>query len=204
MKNKFAFIALSIILSVLLIGCGSTSAQTNTSTNNNASNKEEVLPLDNTKNFEEAQTPDGTQNTKTQKSIRIFIYDGVDDKIFYKTETVDVTDGALVTAIINSLKINRGDNYCTLPTDLGVKTAKLDTANDQITVNFGEKFVNNMNLGSGAEINVLQSIVNSIGYNFNVSKVYITVNGANYSSGHIIKKDGEPFKVNLDKTTELK
>jgi spore germination protein GerM len=207
MKNKITLIILSMFLVIALIGCNSTSSTTDTNTGSNAksnSTEDEVLPIDNTKNFEEATTSEGKNNTKTEKAIRIYLYDGVNDKIFYKTETVEVTDGALVTAIISSLKENRGENYCTLPADLGVRNAKLDSKNDQITVDFGEKFVNNMNLGSSAEIGVLQTIVNSIGYNFNVSKVYITVNGKNYSSGHIVKNAGEAFDVKYDNITELK
>jgi len=202
MKNKSILIILSIFLSIFLISCGNVSSD-NQNTNTNEENKE-VLPIDNTKQFEEATTSEGTNKTKTEKSIRIYIYDGLEDKVFFKNESVEVTDGALVTAIINSLKKNRGENFCTLPSDLGVKSAKLDTANNKITINFGSKFVNNMNLGSSAESNVLKAIVNSIGYNFGVSNVYITVDGAEYSSGHIAMSDGESFKVNYENITELK
>lgn len=209
MKNKFALLMFPILFSTFLISCGSVSNNNNTNSNsstnsNTSSENKEVLPIDNTKQFEEKTTSEGTNITKTEKSIRIYLYDGVEDKLYYKSESVEVTDGALVTAIIDSLKKDRGENFCTLPSDLGVKNAKLDTENDNITIDFGSKFVNNMNLGSSAEINVLKAIVNSIGYNFGVNKVYITVDGAAYSSGHISMDDGEPFKVDYENTTELK
>lgn len=208
MKNKLILIILSMLLSISFISCNNSSIKTSdvkTGTDTKTTNdNKEVLPIDNTKDFEETSTSEGTNKTKTEKTIKVYFYDGVEDKIFFTNETAVVTDGALVTAIIDLLKKDRGENFCTLPPDLGVKGAKLDKANDKISVNFGGKFVNNMNLGSGSEINVLQSIVNSIGYNFGVSNVYITVDGAEYSSGHILMESNEAFKVNYENTTEIK
>lgn len=206
MKNKFILIVLSMFLSIFLISCNNAStdiSSSKTDTNTTTENKD-VLLIDNTKQFEETTTSEGTNKTKTEKIIKVYLYDGVEDKIFFTNETVVVTDGALVTAIIDSLKMDRGENFCTLPSDLGVKSAKLDMENDKISVNFGGKFVNNMNLGSSAEINVLKAIVNSIGFNFGVSNVYITVDGAEYSSGHILMESKEAFKVDYENTTEIK
>ena len=204
MKNKFLLIVVSMFLSIFLISCNNADISGSKTDTNTTTDNKEVLPIDNTKQFEETTTSEGTNKTKTEKTIKIYLYDGVEDKIFFKNETVEVTDGALVTAIIDSLKKDRGENFCILPSDLGVKSAKLDTANDKISVNFGSKFVNNMNLGSSAESNVLKAIVNSIGYNFGVSNVYITVDGAEYSSGHILMEPKEAFKVDYENTTEIK
>lgn len=202
-KTLFLFIAtLSIIF---LVGCGNTvSKSTNVKTNSNST----VNDKSTTKvtKFEEKSDESGTNNvvTKTEKSVRLFYYNGVDDKIYYQDTTVNVTDGALVTAIINALKTNHGDQYCALDSSIAVKSAKLDTNKSLLTVNFGTTFVNTMNLGGGVETSVLQAVVNSLGYNFGVSNIYITVNGVPYSSGHIILKDGDSFKVDYSNIVKLK
>ena len=59
-----------------------------------------------------------------------------------------------------------------------------------------------MNLGSTGELMLLKSLVNSLGYNFGVSKVYITINGESYSSGHILKGEKEAFSVDYDNCVE--
>ncbi|NLK94479.1 MAG: GerMN domain-containing protein [Clostridiales bacterium] len=208
MKKTLILTAVLLTFSTFLFGCGDSNS--NKDNNNNtvkaeANNSEIGNPTKNTQEFEEKTNANNDKKSIVEtKLIRIYFYDGVNDVIYYKDESVEVTDGALVTAIINSLKVNRGDNYCTLDSNIAVKSAKLDKEKDTLTVNFGEKFVNNMNLGSGAESSVLTSVVNSLGYNFGVSKVYITVNGKEYSSGHIKLEEGEPFTVNYKGVTEFK
>lgn len=203
MRKKILILICSILSTIILVGCG-TKDDTSNSTNNSTINKSEsTTKNDVLETFEENKTSTGATEVKTEKSVRLFYYDGVKDKISYEDTSVEVTDGALVSAIIDSLKNNKGDEYCSLDSDILVKSAKLEKDKDLLTVNFGNKFVNNMNLGSGAEAGVLQAIVNSLGYNFNVSKVYILVDGNEYSSGHILLEDGEVFTVNYENTSEI-
>lgn len=205
MKKTLISTAIFLSLSTLFLGCGDspkTSDNSNDSTKAEAENSQIGNPTKNTQSFEE-ETDEKKSNIET-KLIRVYFYDGVKDLIYYKDESVSVTDGALVTAIINNLKINREEDICKLDSDITVKSAKLDKDKDTLTVNFGDKFVNNMNLGSGAESSVLTAVVNSLGYNFGVSKVYITVNGKEYSSGHIKLETGEAFDVNYKDVKEYK
>lgn len=60
---------------------------------------------------------------------------------------------------------------------------------------FSKQLVSEMNAGSGYEAMILHSITNTLGNYYNVKKVYITVEGAPYSSGHILMKKGEAFTV---------
>lgn len=201
MRKKSLILICSILSTILLIGCGS---KDDTSTNVSVNKSENTSEKSDTVNtFEENKTSSGSTEVKTNKSVRLFYYDGVNDKILYEDTDIKVTDGALVTAIINSLKNDKGENYCKLDSNISVKSAVLDKEKDLLTVNFGSKFVNNMNLGSGAESGVLQSIVNSLGYNFDVSKIYILIDGEEYSSGHILLEEGEAFTVNYEKTSKI-
>lgn len=203
--KKYLSLFLSVLLAFTLVGCGdppNTTVKSNSS-NNNANDKPVSENKEETTTFEETITSSGINSTTTNKNVRLYYYNGATDKIVYKDTTVEVKDGALVTAIIEGLKVNYGDDYCALNSNISVKNAKLDKENDLLTVNFGNTFINNMNLGSGAESAVLQSIVNSLGYNFDVSNIYITVDDNPYSSGHILLEKDETIAVKYNNISSM-
>jgi hypothetical protein len=68
-------------------------------------------------------------------------------------------------------------------------------ADNVVYIDFSEEFTKEMNAGSGYESQILQCITNTIGDYYMVQKVYITVEGEPYSSGHIAMKKGEAFNV---------
>lgn len=205
MKKKIICIALSALVCTSLIACKNTSKnitsnQPDANTEEDSENKDNKTTNTDNKDIDnnnktDTSSKNDNESKSEKKDLRIFYYDIEKDKIIYQTKKVEITDGALVNAIINCYKGSL-DNQCYsgLPDDITVKSAKKD--NDILTVNFGDKFVNNLGYGAGIEGQILQSIVNSLGYNFNVSKVYITVDGKPYASGHIISNENEPFSVN--------
>lgn len=67
-----------------------------------------------------------------------------------------------------------------------------------VYVDFTKELVSEMNAGSEYESMVLQCITNTLGNYYNADKVYITLAGKLYESGHITMKKGEYFKVNYD------
>lgn len=73
-----------------------------------------------------------------------------------------------------------------------------------VYVDFSKEFVTEMNAGSSMENGILTSVVNTLGDYFNVKEVRLTVDGKEYSSGHILMKKGENFKVNYTGITEVK
>jgi hypothetical protein len=102
----------------------------------------------------------------------------VSRKIFEKhfKETPDKDVGVLISSntTIKSLYLNK-DNM--------------------VYVDFSKEFTKEMNAGSGYESQILQCITNTLGDYYMVQKVYITVEGEPYSSGHILMKKGEAFIV---------
>lgn len=64
-----------------------------------------------------------------------------------------------------------------------------------VYIDFSKEFVSEMNAGSSYEGLILQGITNTLGNYYGVKKVYLTVAGQPYSSGHILMKKGETFKV---------
>lgn len=69
-----------------------------------------------------------------------------------------------------------------------------------VYVDFSKEFTQKMNTGSSYENQILQCITNTLGDYYMVKKVYITVEGKPYSSGHILMKKGEPFIVDYKHT----
>lgn len=84
---------------------------------------------------------------------------------------------------INSLEFNRGNRI--------------------IKIDFSKEFISEMNGGSGLEGSILKSIVNTLGNYYGVEKVFISVEGKPYSSGHIAIEDYEYFTVDDSNLVEF-
>ena len=69
-----------------------------------------------------------------------------------------------------------------------------------VYLDLSKEFTKEMNAGSLYESQILQCITNTLGDYYMVKKVYITVEGKPYSSGHILMKKGEAFNVNYKNT----
>ena len=169
---------------------------------NTISKSESTTPTINS-NVSENESSSSSKKEVDQE-IRLYVYDAISGESMYTMKNITIVDGALVSAIINALKDDSSNNFTALNPEIQVKSAKLEKDKDLLTVDFGEKFLNNMDLGGGVEMGMLQSVVNSLGYNFGVSNVCITVNGEGYSSGHVSHKADEPFKVDYSNSIPLK
>ncbi|WP_243240431.1 LysM peptidoglycan-binding domain-containing protein [Clostridium cibarium] len=77
-----------------------------------------------------------------------------------------------------------------------------NATDDMVHVDFSANFVSDLNAGSSYELLSLLSITNAIGRYYNKNKVYITLAGNPYSSGHIEKQPGEPFLTNFSNINE--
>ncbi|MBU3106806.1 GerMN domain-containing protein [Clostridium gasigenes] len=209
MKKKLLVILSILTFSLMLISCNKEISKPNTEAD--LSQDDNIKQNDNIKtNFEEAkdiQSTD-TDNTdvvkKENKSVRLYFYDVVNDNIVYYDDTIEVTDKAVTNALVNALKNpTKPDVTPAIAKNISVTSAKLDKENNIFTMDFKDNFVSEMNLGSGSESNTLKAIVNTIGYNFKVDNVIITLGGKPYSSGHISMNDGESFKVSLENVIKL-
>ncbi len=110
--------------------------------------------------------------------------------------TGDDTKEVLREALINRAKEENNLGLISINT----KINQLYLGDDNVVhVDFSKEFVTDMNLGPGFEQLILQSITNTLGSYYGVEEVAITIEGKAYESGHIIMKEGETFKVNMDK-----
>lgn len=73
-----------------------------------------------------------------------------------------------------------------------------------LEVDFSKELLTDMNAGSSLEIEILKSIVNTLGKFYDAEKIYITVEGSPYESGHFSIKPGEYFQVDDSGIKEFK
>lgn len=98
---------------------------------------------------------------------------------------------------------DQGNSSKLIGPNVKIKSLYLNKDN-MVYIDFSHELLGEMNAGAGYESMILQSIVNTVGAYYGVEKVYLTVEGNPYSSGHIAMKKGEAFTVNLNYSSELK
>lgn len=91
-----------------------------------------------------------------------------------------------------------------IPKEASIKSISLDRDSWTLKVDLSEKFKSEMNAGSSYEIEIISSIVNTLGDFYDVEKVYLTVEDSPYESGHLQLLEDEYFKVDIENIEELK
>ena len=155
-----------------------------------------VLPPEKTTDkVEKEETP--IKPKTISKTLRLYFHDPMSDKKIYLSKNVNITDNAIVTAIINEFKNPPNSSYVAINPNAGVSSAKVNKEANLLTVDFNNSILPN-NIGGGVEGAFIQGIVNTLGYNLGVSNVRITINGKGYSSGHIDLGSSDYFSVNYN------
>lgn len=72
-----------------------------------------------------------------------------------------------------------------------------------LELDFSDEFQGDMNMGSAMEFEILRSIVNTLGKFYDVEKVYLTIDGVPYESGHFAIREGEYFVVDVSDIEEM-
>ena len=117
---------------------------------------------------------------------RIFFYDGNLDSIFYSDEDLEVIGGGVVSALTNALKSPPSSSLASIPSNTGVTSANLDSDNGILTVNLSKDYYEILSsVGSSSEAGILNSLALTYGYNYNVNKVIINIDGKSYYGSHI-------------------
>lgn len=145
------------------------------------------------------------ENSPLTQNIRLFYPNIEDSKIYFIDKTASFNSNDITKLFFEK-------EFKATPSDavgkvLGsnVKINSLYLNDDgMVYVDFSSNLVKEMNAGSGYESMLLQSITNTLGNYYSVDKVYITIEGNPYSSGHIAMKKGEFFKVKTNEALKLK
>jgi len=143
------------------------------------------------------------QNAVYVRRIDIF-YPGIDENIYVQPVTIsfktgDITRLLLMEAI--SKKVQKEDCLPLASTKTRINSMYLGSDNIAY-IDFSEELITEMSVGSGYEAMILQCIANTVGNYYGTDRVYLTVEGKPYESGHIIMYEGETIQVDMSRVKE--
>ncbi len=131
------------------------------------------------------------------QSINLY-YPNMEEDIINSTK-VNIsfnTNDNIKDIIENAIKDISTENQVLTP---NVKINNLYLGNDGIIhIDFSKELISEMNAGAYYESMILQCITNTLGMYYGIEKVYLTIDGEPYESGHIQKKEDEPFTINFE------
>ena len=85
-----------------------------------------------------------------------------------------------------------------------VTSAKLDTEKKILTVNLTKSYYDILTkVGSGSEAGALTSLAMTYGYNYNIDKIIILIDGKPYSGSHIIFSEEQYVNFDLSSAKPL-
>ena len=145
-------------------------------------------------------------NVPLTQTVQFYYPNSNVDKIFYVSKKLSFKTNDITRIIFEKAfkTMPAGKNLArVLSPNAKIKSLYLNKDNS-LYVDFSKEFLTEMNAGSGYESLILKSITNTLGVYYGVNKVYLTVEGKPYASGHIEMKKGEFFKVDLKNTFQLK
>ncbi len=123
-----------------------------------------------------------------------------DIETVYTMEEVDFYTNQRMEELLEDLMKNPPSNDLlpTISKNTVINSIKLDRNSWTLLVDFSQDLLTDMNAGSSLEAEILTSIVNTLGRFYDVDKVYITIEGKTYESGHFVLLDDEFFRVDID------
>ncbi|MCM8710285.1 GerMN domain-containing protein [Clostridium sp. SYSU_GA19001] len=145
-----------------------------------------------------------TENSSFTENVKFYYPNINDEKIYYTEKKLTFKTNDITKITFEKILKESPGKGLGAPLSKNAKIKSLYLNNDVVYVDFSKEFVSEMNAGSGYEAMILDSIVNTLGEYYGVTKVYITVENKPYSSGHIQMKKGETFKVNTKNTVKIK
>jgi len=139
------------------------------------------------------------KDTPFIQTIDVF-YPDADEKIYVETVNLTFHTGDETRVILQEVLSKKGskDSYLQLASAKTLINSLYLGDDNIVYVDFSNEFVQDMNLGAGYELSVLQGVTNTLGNYYGTQKVQITLDGKPYESGHVIMKAGESFEVNLE------
>lgn len=110
----------------------------------------------------------------------------------------DVTISFATNDITRLTLQNRFEEYGMLKGNVGINSLYLND-DGMVYLDVTKNFVPEMANGTAGEYFAIYDLVNTIGRYYGVNNVYMTLDGGNYESGHIVKYKGESFAVDLSR-----
>lgn len=127
-----------------------------------------------------------------------FYYPSVEDmETVYVDKEVEIETNEEIIDIMEYNMKNPGHEKLlpSISENTSINSLELDRGAERAKIDFSSDLVEDMNAGSSMEIEILRSIVNTVGNYYKVEGVYISINGEPYSSGHFSLNEDEFFSV---------
>lgn len=194
MTKKFLSLFLAILTIFALVACINLDELKNTVTNGLNSNtneptkdtniNDEIDDVDKVTDADdieaETSSDDNLPENATKENLRLYFFDTEKLKLYYIDKDIVVIDKAKINALTKAHQENKdNDKFLYLTNKVGVSSAKLD--GDILKIYFNEDFTKLMTLGTSTESGLVQSLVNTYGYNYKVNKVAIYFNNELYT-----------------------
>jgi hypothetical protein len=142
-------------------------------------------------------------DTPFTQTINIY-YPDSDWKLHAEALTLSFRTGDITRLVFEDALKKKASEESYLPlASTNTKINSLYLGEDEIVhADFSPELVTEMNAGAGYELTILQCITNTLGNYYGTDQVSITVDGKPYESGHILMKEGETFRVDMENVIE--
>ena len=163
-----------------------------------------VKVIDTGKDYEVSATLTKMEGNAVRKRFVNFYYPNAqDERIFlYRKEISFTTNDIPKILIINAYKELPKEAVPVLTKNTKVNYLYLNQ-DGRVYLDLTKEFLQEMNAGAGYEGLILQSLANTIGDYYGVSKVMLTIDGKTYESGHIVLEKFEALEVNYDSIVDM-
>ena len=163
-----------------------------------------VKVIDTGKDYEVSATLTKMEGNAVRKRFVNFYYPNAqDERIFlYRKEISFTTNDIPKILIINAYKELPKEAVPVLTKNTKVNYLYLNQ-DGRVYLDLTKEFLQEMKAGAGYEGLILQSLANTIGDYYGVSKVMLTIDGKTYESGHIVLEKFEALEVNYDSIVDM-
>lgn len=183
MRKKFWLMGLVMILTFTLVSCTKDkSEKANDDKSSTEVSEEGTKPSENAEAEDSSKDKDTSSDSKESKkeNCRLFFFDTEKLEEVYVDKEIEIVGGAKVNALTKAHQEFKDNKKLLSLTDKAkVKSAKVD--GDILKVYFDKDFTKEMTLGTATESGLIQSLVDTYGYNYKIKKVAIYVNNELYT-----------------------
>lgn len=196
--KKLLVVVLTLTLAIGFVGCGEKKGDNPKENDKPTIEKQEDQSKDKTEdqskdkdndkeNDKENETAQ-KDNKEEEKEVNLYLFNSekLEDEVI--KEKIKVEDKAMVKALTEALKKDRGNKYLKLPKEAEVTSAEIK--DEILTISFSKNFIKDMPLGTATESGLISSIVNTYGNGTGVKKVKLKLAGEVYTGLGEAAKDG--------------
>ena len=134
------------------------------------------------------------KDAKLTQVIRFYYPDGNAEYMHYEDVSISFETNDITRLILQ----NKFREYNLLKSEVLINSLYLND-DGMLYLDVTKNFVPEMANGTAGEYFAIYDLVNTLGRYYGVDSVYMTLDGGNYESGHIVKYKGESFSVDLSR-----